>query len=133
MATNRAYEAKSVLSGHNYVVMGSGPTYFTQFTHGKLTKFRSRYGSSFYLVIIGDRETESDFYIVPWNSVCNGFTDSLLQESPRATGHIVKRWVCHIRRGYLEISKDGFETFRANVGQCKGNDELLNTLLTGGA
>ncbi|HBJ33572.1 MAG TPA: hypothetical protein DDZ51_02190 [Planctomycetaceae bacterium] len=130
MASNLAYVAKTGLSVHNYVVTGSGPTYFTQFTYGKISTFRSRFGNRFCLLIIGDQRIESDFYVVPWDTVCDGFTDSLVHETPRANGHILRRWICHVRNSCFELSKNGFETFKVDVGQYKGNMELLNQIQT---
>jgi hypothetical protein len=130
MANNLAYVAKSGLSVYNYVVTGSGPTYFTQFTYGKISTFRSRYGNRFCLVIIGDKRIESDFYVVPGDTVCDEFMDSSIHETLRATGHVVRRWICHVRNDLLESSKNGFETFKVDVGQYKGNMELLNQIRT---
>jgi len=120
-AMNRAHTSRGSLKLRHYVVTGSLPTYFTQFTEQKVLKLMAANGEAFCLIVIGDVEKEDDFYVIPWINVCHGFTQEMLHETPRASGHIVKRWVCHIRNGVLQVSKRGVETFEANVSAFRGD------------
>jgi hypothetical protein len=118
---NQAHAARDSLTLRHYVVTGSLPEYFTQFTERKLLKLRRATGEALCLVVIGDIEEEDDFYVIPWSKVCKGFTQELLHKTRRPSGHTVKRWVCHIRNGTLQISKRGVTSFEADVRAFRGD------------
>lgn len=124
---------RKVLGQRHYVVTGTGHDYFTQFTHPKLSRFRARYSNNFCLIIARNSNEAGDFFAIPFSSASEGFVEERLQETPRSTGHVVRRWVCHIRGEMLEISKKGMASFRLDVREFRGNPAPLERCLQASA
>jgi len=98
---NYALQNRRELQKLNYVRVASPNTnYWVDFHFNKMKDYESKFGDNFNLIIIGDENTEGDFYIIPYWLVKSMFTEQHLYESPR------QRWIASVNFHQLNVRKN---------------------------
>ena len=100
---NYAYEHRDELSEFNYVRTASPNTnYWVDFHFPKLNSYREKLGDNFNLIIVGDKNIEGDFYVIPYRAVKEAFIEENLYQSPR------QRWMASIAFHQLQVRRCPF-------------------------
>jgi len=97
---NYALQNRQELGKSNYVQLASPKNgYWVNFHFNKLKDYESKFGDEFNLIIVGDKNIEGDFYVVPYRLVKPMFKPENLYETPR------QRWVASVNFHQLNIRK----------------------------
>lgn len=116
---NWAYINRSELSENNYVRLASPKNnYWLDFYFNKVSFYRKKLGDDFNIIIIGDIDKETDFYVVPFREVKNLFVFETLAHDSRDS----LRWTAKIINHRLEVYKTGV---KKDINPFYGNLEYL--------
>jgi len=109
---NYALRNRQELEKSNYVRVASPDTnYWVDFRLSKVRDYEAKFGENFNLIIIGDENTEGDFYTIPYWLVKPMFTEQHLYTTPR------QRWIASVNFHQLNIRKN---RQTVDVGQYYG-------------
>jgi putative restriction endonuclease len=98
---NYALLNRMELEKSNYVRVASPDTnYWVDFHQQKMKEYELKFGDSFKLIIIGDKNKEGDYYAIPYWLIKSMFTEQSLYVSPR------HRWVASINFHQLNVRKN---------------------------
>lgn len=98
---NYALQNRQELEKTNYVRLASPNTnYWVDFHFNKVKDYESKFGDKFNLIIIGNKNIEGDFYVIPYWLVKSIFTEQHLYESPR------QRWMASVSFHQLNVRKN---------------------------
>lgn len=109
-------------SANNYIRKADPKDdYWFDFSHHKLTEsYFNKLGEDFNLIIFGDENNETDFYIIPYLEIKDILLDEFLSrdKSPNK-----KRWVGTIKNHKLKISNC---PFIKDINKYYGNNSIIN-------
>lgn len=89
---------RSELSKTNYIRIATPKTdYWVGFASKKLNEYRNKFGENFNLIIVGDKNKEGEFYVLPFFAVDHLFDEKYLYHEP------VVRWVASIKYHQLRV------------------------------
>lgn len=94
---------RKMLSVNNYVRKADAKTnYWLDLSYGKLNYYRELTKDNFSIIIYGDENMETDFYIIPY-----GELKHLLIENSFAKSNRRKRWIGNIINHHISLSNTG--------------------------
>ena len=98
---NYALINRKELEKSNYVRVANPDTnYWVDFRLSKVKKYESTFGNNFNIIIVGDKNTEGDFYAIPYWLVKSIFTEQYLYTTPR------QRWIASVDFHQLNVRKN---------------------------
>jgi len=112
---NIILQQRELLSRQNYIRKADPNSfYWFDFSRSKLDHYKKMYGENFNLIIAGDSNKPSDFYVIPFSYVKNLFSsEHLANDITRRPD----RWIGTIKFDYLKLTNCPETLF---VGDCKG-------------
>lgn len=103
---NWAYLNRSELSKNNYVRKATPKNnYWLDFYFNRVSFYQKQFGDDFNIIIIGDINKETDFYVIPFREVKDLFVFETLAEDSRDT----YRWTAKIINHRLMVYKTGIK------------------------
>lgn len=98
------------LAVNNYVRKADAKTnYWLDLSYGRISYYRQLTNDSFNIIIYGDENVETDFYIIPYEELKH-----LLTEVSFAKGDKRKRWIGNIINHHISLSNTGV---KLNISQ----------------
>ena len=122
---NLAHRYRTQLQKHHYVQKSASHTkYWSAFHYRKMkNNYCQRYGKNFCLIIAGEFDIETDFYVFPYADIEHLFTEETLSKDKNTSQ---KRWILSIYpRHRLVVSNAG----ELDASKYYGKSDLLMNAL----
>jgi len=91
---NKILQDKNILEQRNYVLSADSGDYWFGLNANRINDLRTTFGDNFNLIIFGDPEIETDYYIIPFSAIVDLLTESSFYDSD-------KRWKATIKNHIL--------------------------------